>query len=274
MRAPLRESSSSSRAALRARRRPGSAARSIRASPTRCARSSAARPFVDDVTPDAVAAYGRDLERHGGRGGGKASPATRRAHLTMLRALLKELGRGGDATAVRVPSHRLGPPETLSAVDTVAQQPERELGKFLRRYAKAAGIPDRLAHPHALRGFYPQPWSRTGCRSSASRPVSGTRRSRRPPAASPSSPSSTRTRRQRRQGPRPPPPTPRPQLVARSSDRAIVPARPPRVRAHESFVRRRPGLPYVPAPLLPEGRICARRSLLVNPQRVKPLQAR
>jgi len=48
-------------------------------------------------------------------------------------------------------------------------------------------------------------------------------------------------------------PTSRPQLVARSSDTAKVPARPARARAHESFARRRPGLPYVPAPLLPEG---------------------
>ncbi len=48
-------------------------------------------------------------------------------------------------------------------------------------------------------------------------------------------------------------PTPRPQLVARSSDTAKVPARPARARAHESFARRRPGLLYVPAPLQPEG---------------------
>ncbi len=217
-------------------------------------------PVVEDVTPDAIAAYSRELERHGGRGGGKASPATRRAHLTMLRALLKELGRGGDAAAVRVPSHRLGPPETLSMVEygNLIRAPDRRtligkrdvamlrlmgdcglrntelrelrarairrprsnsvhhhlfvrgkgdverevpipeetqavldawlrvhpgrrggglgdeqplfvrltrdrssgpisqqaLGKILRRYAKAAGIPDRLAHPHALRGYY------------------------------------------------------------------------------------------------------------------------
>ena len=73
-------------------------------------------PVVADVTADAIAAYSREQERHGGRGGGPASPATRRVHLTMLRALLTQLGLEKDAAAVRVPSHRLGPPETLTAV--------------------------------------------------------------------------------------------------------------------------------------------------------------
>jgi len=66
-------------------------------------------PVVADVTPDAIAAYSRAQERHGGRGGrgGEgASPATRRVHLTMLRALLTQLGLEKDAAAVRVPSHR------------------------------------------------------------------------------------------------------------------------------------------------------------------------
>jgi len=34
----------------------------------------------------------------------------------MLRALLTQLGLDKDAAAVRVPSYRLGPPETLTAV--------------------------------------------------------------------------------------------------------------------------------------------------------------
>jgi hypothetical protein len=38
-------------------------------------------PVVADVTVDAIAAYSRELERHGGRGGGPCAPATRRAHL-------------------------------------------------------------------------------------------------------------------------------------------------------------------------------------------------
>jgi hypothetical protein len=33
----------------------------------------------------------------------------------MLRALLTELGLNEDAAVIRVPSHRLGPPETLTA---------------------------------------------------------------------------------------------------------------------------------------------------------------
>jgi site-specific recombinase XerD len=73
-------------------------------------------PVVGDVTADAIAAYSREQERHGGRGGGPASPATRRVHLTMLRALLTELGFDKDAAAVHVPSHRMGPPETLTVV--------------------------------------------------------------------------------------------------------------------------------------------------------------
>ena len=35
----------------------------------------------------------------------------------MLRALLTQLGRDREASGVRVPSHRVGPPETLSAVE-------------------------------------------------------------------------------------------------------------------------------------------------------------
>ena len=56
-------------------------------------------PVVADVTADAIAAYSRAQERHGGRGGGPASPATRRVHLTMLRALLTQLGLDKDAAA-------------------------------------------------------------------------------------------------------------------------------------------------------------------------------
>ncbi len=178
----------------------------------------------------------------------------------MLRALLTQLGGEDDAAAVRVPSHRLGPPETLSTMEygNLIRAPDRRtligkrdaamlrimgdcglrntelrelparairrprsnsihqhlfirgkgdverevpipaqtqavldvwlrvhpqrragglpdaqpifvrltrdgssgaisqqaLAKILRRYAKAAGVPDRLAHPHALRGYY------------------------------------------------------------------------------------------------------------------------
>jgi len=31
---------------------------------------------------------------------------------------------------------------------------QQGLAKLVRRYAAVAGVPDRLAHPHALRGYY------------------------------------------------------------------------------------------------------------------------
>jgi site-specific recombinase XerD len=74
-------------------------------------------PVVGDVTGDAIAAYSRQLEQHGGRGGGPAAPATRRVHVTMLRALLTQLGLDDHAADVRVPSHKVGPPETFTAVE-------------------------------------------------------------------------------------------------------------------------------------------------------------
>jgi integrase len=74
-------------------------------------------PLVGEVTVDAIAGYSRELERHGGRAGGPCAPATRRAHLIMLRALLKELGLEHRAGAARVPSHRSGPPATLTPIE-------------------------------------------------------------------------------------------------------------------------------------------------------------
>ena len=90
-------------------------------------------PVVADMTADAIAAYSRALEQRGGRGGGPASPATRRAHITMLRALLTQLGRDGEAADVRVPTHRVGPPETFTAAEygNLIRAPDRRtlLGK-------------------------------------------------------------------------------------------------------------------------------------------------
>ena len=66
-------------------------------------------PEVGDLSADAIAAYARALERDGGRGGRPMALATRRVHLTMLRALAAELGLEAVADEVRPPSHRVGP---------------------------------------------------------------------------------------------------------------------------------------------------------------------
>lgn len=71
-------------------------------------------PLVSDLTADVIAGYARHLETVGGRGGRPAALSTRRLHLTMLRALAAQLGRKDVASAVGVPSHRVGPPETLT----------------------------------------------------------------------------------------------------------------------------------------------------------------
>jgi integrase len=84
-------------------------------------------PTLADLSADAIAAYHRHLEQSGGRAGAPASLATRRVHMTMLRALARELGRPAVADGVRVPSHRVGPPETLAA----------------QEYANLLRVPDR-----------------------------------------------------------------------------------------------------------------------------------
>ncbi len=86
-------------------------------------------PVTSDLTGDAIAAFGRHLEVHGGRGGGPASPATRRVYLNMVRALARDLGLQEEADRVRVPRHRAGPPKTLTDTD----------------YANLLRVPDRRA---------------------------------------------------------------------------------------------------------------------------------
>ena len=49
-------------------------------------------PEVGDLSADAIAAYARALEREGGRGGRPMALATRRVHLTLLRALAASSG--------------------------------------------------------------------------------------------------------------------------------------------------------------------------------------
>jgi len=69
---------------------------------------------------------------------------------------------------------------------------QQGLAKLLRRYAPVAGVPDRLAHPHALRATTRRRSLVRAWRSRRSRPDSGTSRSRRPPAISLSSPARVR----------------------------------------------------------------------------------
>jgi integrase len=94
-------------------------------------------PVLGDLTADVIAAYARHLEASGGRGGGPAALSTRRVQVTMLRALAGELGLDDVADAIRVPSHRVGPPETLTAGQyaNLHRAPDRrsQLGK--RDYA-------------------------------------------------------------------------------------------------------------------------------------------
>ena len=84
-------------------------------------------PATTDLTADAIGAFARRLEQHGGRGGGPASPTTRRVYLNMIRALVRDLGLTEEADRVRVPRHRAGPPETLTDTD----------------YANLLRVPDR-----------------------------------------------------------------------------------------------------------------------------------
>jgi integrase/recombinase XerD len=94
-------------------------------------------PAVADVTVDAIAGYARLLEREGGRGGGPAGLATRRVQITMLRALAGQLGLEHVARDVRPPSHRVGPPETLTPVQyaNLLRAPDRRTLLGRRDYA-------------------------------------------------------------------------------------------------------------------------------------------
>jgi len=82
-------------------------------------------PTTADLTADAIAAFARHLESSGGRGGGPASPATRRIYVNMVRALARDVGLAEEAVSVC----RAGPPETLTDSD----------------YANLLRVPDRRA---------------------------------------------------------------------------------------------------------------------------------
>jgi site-specific recombinase XerD len=74
--------------------------------------------------------------------------ATLAALETWLRAHPQRVGGGlGDDDVLFVSLSRA----SSSAFGAISQQ---GLAKLVRRYATIAGVPERLAHPHALRGYY------------------------------------------------------------------------------------------------------------------------
>lgn len=112
-------------------------------------------PLGADLTADTIAAYASHLEERGGRGGRPAALSTRRVHITMLRAFAAELGLAEVAAAVRLPAHRVGPPETLTAVEyaNLLRCPDRrsQLGK--RDYAVLRLLGDCGLRNAELRGL-------------------------------------------------------------------------------------------------------------------------
>lgn len=112
-------------------------------------------PEVGDLSADAIAAYARLLEREGGRGGRPMALATRRVHLTMLRALAAQLGLKDVAGEVRPPSHRAGPPETLTTVEyqNLLRVPDRRFRAGRRDYALLRVLGDCGLRNEELRGL-------------------------------------------------------------------------------------------------------------------------
>src|SRR3954447_25537953 len=115
-------------------------------------------PTVADLDADAIATYARFLETTGGRGGGSAAPATRRIYLSMIRALARELGRDDVAAGVKVPRHKVGPPETLSDVEyeNLLRVPDRRSVRGKRDYALLRVLGDCGLRSAELRGLVAQ----------------------------------------------------------------------------------------------------------------------
>jgi hypothetical protein len=103
------------------------------------------QPIVGDLNTDAIAAYGRHLAVSGGRGGRPAAPATLRAYISMVRALVRSLGREDHVDGVRVPRHEPGPPETLTDTDCayLLRVPERRKRAGKRDYGLLRALGDR-----------------------------------------------------------------------------------------------------------------------------------
>jgi len=127
-------------------------------------------------------------------------------------------GKGGTEREVHVPQATQDAPDSRLAVHPLARYgrlrddeplfvrlgrhhgselPEalstRAVYKIVRAAALAAGIPDRLAHPHALRSYWRPACSKTASPCTSSKTASGTPTCA-PPAATPSCGRSTATR--------------------------------------------------------------------------------
>jgi len=130
-----------------------------------------------------IAAYGRHLATSGGRGAGPAAPATVRVHLSMGRALARELGLDEAVVGARVPRHEPGPPETLTdnGYANLLRVPDRRTiaGKREGR-PRAQGTGPR-GRPASARGVdggpSAGPWRRAARRAAAVRAPRPPRRS-------------------------------------------------------------------------------------------------
>jgi integrase len=112
-------------------------------------------PVVGDLDADVIAAYARHLALGGGRGGRPAAPATARVYLSMLRALARDLGRGAEVDAVRIPHREPGPPETLTDVDyaNLLRVPDRRTLAGKRDHALLRVLGDCGLRSAELRGL-------------------------------------------------------------------------------------------------------------------------
>ena len=112
-------------------------------------------PVVGDLDADVIAAYGRHLAISGGRRGGPAAPATVRVYLSMIRALVRELGLEEAVAGVRVPRHEPGPPETLTDIDyaNLLRVPDRRTIAGKRDYALLRVLGDCGLRSAELRGL-------------------------------------------------------------------------------------------------------------------------
>jgi len=115
-------------------------------------------PVVGDLDADVIAAYARHLATGGGRGGRPAALATQRVYISMVRALVRDLGREQETIGVRAPRHEPGPPETLTDTDysNLLRVPDRRSLAGKRDYALLRVLGDCGLRSAELRGLQAQ----------------------------------------------------------------------------------------------------------------------